>query len=108
MTSRAARGAGAMSVGGSAPWIGRPAGNQDEESRWRADRPDEPDGGPGVTRTTGGLPPRCCVDAVVQRRDGSSGVVPAHRATRRTGNARSEEHTSELQSRQYLVCRLLL
>src|SRR3712207_7542615 len=25
-----------------------------------------------------------------------------------TRNARSEEHTSELQSRQYLVCRLLL
>src|SRR3712207_7084670 len=25
-----------------------------------------------------------------------------------TQNARSEEHTSELQSRQYLVCRLLL
>src|SRR3712207_7876197 len=25
-----------------------------------------------------------------------------------TGEARSEEHTSELQSRQYLVCRLLL
>src|SRR5258707_11344642 len=31
------------------------------------------------------------------------------RATQRTGRAlRSEEHTSELQSRQYLVCRLLL
>src|SRR3712207_7449071 len=29
-------------------------------------------------------------------------------ATRRTGYRRSEEHTSELQSRQYLVCRLLL
>src|SRR3712207_8406257 len=29
---------------------------------------------------------------------------PAHRA----GRTRSEEHTSELQSRQYLVCRLLL
>src|SRR5947209_14526283 len=29
-----------------------------------------------------------------------------HRAAPR--NARSEEHTSELQSRQYLVCRLLL
>src|SRR3712207_7073952 len=28
--------------------------------------------------------------------------------TWRTGRARSEEHTSELQSRQYLVCRLLL
>src|SRR5438445_7552304 len=27
---------------------------------------------------------------------------------RRAGAARSEEHTSELQSRQYLVCRLLL
>src|SRR3712207_7473956 len=26
----------------------------------------------------------------------------------RRGRARSEEHTSELQSRQYLVCRLLL
>src|SRR3712207_7604687 len=26
----------------------------------------------------------------------------------RAGTARSEEHTSELQSRQYLVCRLLL
>src|SRR5438445_2368055 len=38
-----------------------------------------------------------------------------HRETRGTGSAqtilgrrRSEEHTSELQSRQYLVCRLLL
>src|SRR3712207_6847222 len=28
--------------------------------------------------------------------------------TFRSGGARSEEHTSELQSRQYLVCRLLL
>src|SRR5947209_12426961 len=27
---------------------------------------------------------------------------------RRVGRERSEEHTSELQSRQYLVCRLLL
>src|SRR3712207_8753395 len=27
---------------------------------------------------------------------------------RREGRSRSEEHTSELQSRQYLVCRLLL
>src|SRR5438445_1826173 len=28
-------------------------------------------------------------------------------ATHNTDNGRSEEHTSELQSRQYLVCRLL-
>src|SRR3712207_8132600 len=37
-------------------------------------------------------------------------VVEAAQARRRTPAAllRSEEHTSELQSRQYLVCRLLL
>src|SRR3712207_7348959 len=33
------------------------------------------------------------------------GAVPA---AGRGGRGRSEEHTSELQSRQYLVCRLLL
>src|SRR3712207_9024438 len=31
-----------------------------------------------------------------------------HRAARQQAIVRSEEHTSELQSRQYLVCRLLL
>src|SRR3712207_8584207 len=36
------------------------------------------------------------------------GPHPARRAARRSFPARSEEHTSELQSRQYLVCRLLL
>src|SRR3712207_6915616 len=36
--------------------------------------------------------------------------LPARRprTVRRPSRARSEEHTSELQSRQYLVCRLLL
>src|SRR3712207_8459012 len=39
----------------------------------------------------------------------SSGSRAASRIPARSGaNARSEEHTSELQSRQYLVCRLLL
>src|SRR3712207_7502014 len=33
---------------------------------------------------------------------------PVRRSASSTGFARSEEHTSELQSRQYLVCRLLL
>src|SRR3712207_8018281 len=33
---------------------------------------------------------------------------PAPALLRREDDARSEEHTSELQSRQYLVCRLLL
>src|SRR3712207_8871052 len=34
--------------------------------------------------------------------------VPSARASRARAPSRSEEHTSELQSRQYLVCRLLL
>src|SRR3712207_7300198 len=33
---------------------------------------------------------------------------PRPRRHRRRARSRSEEHTSELQSRQYLVCRLLL
>src|SRR5258707_4015051 len=33
---------------------------------------------------------------------------PARAHGARAGRGRSEEHTSELQSRQYLVCRLLL
>src|SRR3712207_7017409 len=39
----------------------------------------------------------------------TSGPRPSGRSSgRRRSRARSEEHTSELQSRQYLVCRLLL
>src|SRR3712207_7351101 len=34
--------------------------------------------------------------------------APARPPRRHRGRLRSEEHTSELQSRQYLVCRLLL
>src|SRR3712207_8556462 len=34
--------------------------------------------------------------------------ILASRRNRRKSRLRSEEHTSELQSRQYLVCRLLL
>src|SRR3712207_8009236 len=40
----------------------------------------------------------------VERRGGGRHAPPPLRAAHR----RSEEHTSELQSRQYLVCRLLL
>src|SRR5258707_14524253 len=39
---------------------------------------------------------------------GSGNVAPESRHLRGVGIGRSEEHTSELQSRQYLVCRLLL
>src|SRR3712207_7947922 len=37
-----------------------------------------------------------------------TGAAGLDRHRRRRRHARSEEHTSELQSRQYLVCRLLL
>src|SRR5258707_2871832 len=40
--------------------------------------------------------------ALLQERDGLAG------GDARAPRSRSEEHTSELQSRQYLVCRLLL
>src|SRR3712207_7072340 len=40
--------------------------------------------------------------AIARRPDSVDPVLPTG------GGARSEEHTSELQSRQYLVCRLLL
>src|SRR3712207_7387094 len=48
-------------------------------------------GRPGRVHRAGGLP-------------SLSAPLPQHRAA----TPRSEEHTSELQSRQYLVCRLLL
>src|SRR3712207_7526934 len=41
--------------------------------------------------------------------DGEAGHDERNRSARNRGQSvRSEEHTSELQSRQYLVCRLLL
>src|SRR3712207_8105739 len=39
---------------------------------------------------------------------GQSGTLQPCRSSRQGRAVRSEEHTSELQSRQYLVCRLLL
>src|SRR3712207_8559587 len=43
-----------------------------------------------------------------QRLFGAGTAVPVTSESATTRPARSEEHTSELQSRQYLVCRLLL
>src|SRR3712207_6999634 len=42
------------------------------------------------------------------KRSNRSTRPPRYRDLQCIGVARSEEHTSELQSRQYLVCRLLL
>src|SRR3712207_7136077 len=46
--------------------------------------------------------PRCCVE------NATANVPAPSRAATFGARSRSEEHTSELQSRQYLVCRLLL
>src|SRR3712207_7638337 len=45
-------------------------------------------------------------DRLSERKNCSTTACPPRRAN--TDENRSEEHTSELQSRQYLVCRLLL
>src|SRR3712207_7454324 len=47
-----------------------------------------------------------CVRHLTNRASGPSGRITSLSAPK--GTVRSEEHTSELQSRQYLVCRLLL
>src|SRR3712207_8525430 len=57
-----------------------------------------PSAGAGAVHLRGAHPV-CC------RRQHGSSLLPAALAAR---GRRSEEHTSELQSRQYLVCRLLL
>src|SRR5687767_15720670 len=44
----------------------------------------------------------------VERTAGTLGFVVARRERAQLAEARSEEHTSELQSLAYLVCRLLL
>src|SRR3712207_7682621 len=56
---------------------------------------------------------RAAVRADQRRRRGTEGDTGSRRPAGaqpdggRRGQARSEEHTSELQSRQYIVCRLL-
>src|SRR3712207_7497074 len=75
--------------------------------RWRAAagaavllRPRLPDGG-ARARAGARVPPgRGRADRTGGARGRGRGIVASRR--------RSEEHTSELQSRQYLVCRLLL
>src|SRR3712207_6946390 len=49
-----------------------------------------------------------CRRALARQRERGRAVRRAEREAPRELRLRSEEHTSELQSRQYLVCRLLL
>src|SRR3712207_7327303 len=70
-------------------------------------RPDRVlDGGPVAVRAAGGA--RTAVEQRVAGEDGGEVRRVQADAARRVAGRRSEEHTSELQSRQYLVCRLLL
>src|SRR3712207_7997497 len=50
----------------------------------------------------------CCRTCCSSARGCASAAGSTRARCRRTSCSRSEEHTSELQSRQYLVCRLLL
>src|SRR2546429_2728921 len=70
---------------------------------------------PGVTRNTGRGPANVQFDVRVTKVFSLQRRVGAERSSRRSMelsvdafNFRSEEHTSELQSRLHLVCRLLL
>src|SRR3712207_8708299 len=71
-------------------------------------RPGRNDGVLRVVMTTGRLSARLAVALAIVAAVTAVGVyaVPPGPGQRLYG--RSEEHTSELQSRQYLVCRLLL
>src|SRR3712207_7142381 len=63
----------------------------------------EPEGGHEGTSSGAGRPVRA------RKTSSRSGVCRVRPATSTAAaSSRSEEHTSELQSRQYLVCRLLL
>src|SRR3712207_8620635 len=53
-------------------------------------------------------PPYQCVDRVLLCLAAARKIFEPELTHQRVLHVRSEEHTSELQSRQYLVCRLLL
>src|SRR3712207_8480254 len=63
---------------------------------------------PTTTRSAEPGRVRARFSGVVTRVHQSGQAHSRCRQTERGTDARSEEHTSELQSRQYLVCRLLL
>src|SRR3712207_8065211 len=67
-------------------------------------------GGDGPARRAVRRPPRAAPPRRLAQpaRHGQGGRLQPHHGVGRVLRARSEEHTSELQSRQYLVCRLLL
>src|SRR3712207_7556409 len=73
----------------------------------RGNRPRR-DGGLSLRRRNSAPEHRHLLHPVARGRWRERLVVPPGLVDGRDASARSEEHTSELQSRQYLVCRLLL
>src|SRR3712207_7635173 len=67
----------------------------------------QPDGRRHLARRDTDVPPALAVRGLGHHTDRAEGEEPRRDGARRR-HSRSEEHTSELQSRQYLVCRLLL
>src|SRR2546422_8589083 len=55
-----------------------------------------------------GLVPVASTSTTAKRQASSPGLAAAAASVQRPSGSRSEEHTSELQSRLHLVCRLLL
>src|SRR5690554_7505443 len=51
---------------------------------------------------------KCDPEKAMSLRANYSGIIPGYHMNKTHWNTRSEEHTSELQSRPHLVCRLLL
>src|SRR3712207_8657753 len=64
--------------------------------------------GMAAGRRDGPHGPRPAADRGPRRRAAEDHRAPEPREEHHRHRGRSEEHTSELQSRQYLVCRLLL
>src|ERR1035437_6179060 len=88
------------------PWVG---------PRQRCAPPNKPTGGPGYssppTPTSpwpAGSPPTCACPGNDNANPAGSPPPASEGDFADFNQHRSEEHTSELQSRQYLVCRLLL
>src|SRR3712207_1387897 len=96
--------------------VGQPPGQRRERPRLHPhavrDRPLEAEclGGQAgeVDRVHVAGDPRVAASGVVKHPPGGDGTRQVPDRQREVGLRRSEEHTSELQSRQYLVCRLLL
>src|SRR3712207_6662938 len=99
---------GTMGTLGSTPNTTPSASASAPTSRESAGVPRE--GGRGATGSSGPLagPKRRYAASPAEKTNSGAATAHANVTPEPSSRVRSEEHTSELQSRQYLVCRLLL